>query len=88
MRLVLKTVDQSPIVLGSSASHSPGTLNAQSSKSERTGTSTERPVVARGVNENAASSSQEWHSNANTNTSTKRPVAETNRWYDVISPQL
>ena len=49
-----------------------------SSKSDRTGTSTERPY-ARGVNENTASSSQVWHSNANTNTSTRRPVAETKK---------
>ena len=71
--LVSKTVDRSPIALGSSASHSPETLKAHSSNSDRTGT--ERPV-ARGLNENPASSSQELHFDATTNTSTERPVAE------------
>ena len=41
--LVLKTADHSPIALGSSASHSPGTLKAQSSNSDCT--DTERPVA-------------------------------------------
>ena len=68
-----KTVDPSPIALGSSASYSPEMLKAQNSNSDLTGTG--RPV-ARGANENAASSSQVWHSDVNTNTSTQRPMAE------------
>ena len=85
---VSKTVDQSPIALGSSASHSPGTLTAQSSNMKLT--SSGRPV-ARGLNENTASSCQVWHSDVNPNTSTGRPVVETtnkSHWYELISPQL
>ena len=52
------------------------TLKAQSSKSDLT--STGRPV-ARGLNENTASSSQVWHSDANKITSMGRPVAETTK---------
>ena len=43
MRPVLKTVDQSPIVQGSSASYSLVTLKAQSSNPDLTGTG--RPVA-------------------------------------------
>ena len=62
-------VDQSPIALGSSASHSPGTHKAQSSNLDLTGT---RRPVARGMNETTASSSQVWHSDVNQNTSTEK----------------
>ena len=61
---------------GSSASHSPGTLRAHSSNSDRTGMG--RPVV-RSLNENTASMFQVWHSDASTNTSTGRPVAKTTK---------
>ena len=74
--LVSKTVDRSPIALGSSASHSPETLKAHSSNSDRTGTGRH---VARGLKESPASSSQELHFDATTNTSTERPVAETTK---------
>ena len=67
------TVDSSPIALGSSASYSPETLKAQHSNSDLTGTG--RPV-ARGSNENTASSSQVWHWDVNTNTNTELPMAE------------
>ena len=60
--LVSKTADRSPIALGSSASHRAGTLKAQSSNPDLTRTG--RPV-ARGLNENTASSSQVWHSDVN-----------------------
>ena len=58
---VSKTVDRSPMALGSSASHSLGTHEAHSSKLDLT--SAEKPV-ARGLSENTASSSQVWHSDA------------------------
>ena len=74
--LVSKTVDRSPLALGSSSSHSPGTLKAQSSNLNLT--STGRPV-ARGSNENTASSSLLWHSDVNPNTSTRRPVTGTTK---------
>ena len=76
MFLVSKIENHSSTALGSSASHSPGTLKAHSSNSDRT--CTERPV-ARGLNENTASSSQVWHSDADTITSRWRPVAETTK---------
>ena len=72
--------------LVSSASHSPKTLKAQSSTLDLT--STGRPV-ARGLNENTATSSR--HSVVNPNTSTRRPVAETTKnpiGKIFISPQL
>ena len=72
--VVSKTVDRSPIALGASSSHNPGTLKAQSSKMDLT--SAGNPA-ARGVNENAASSSQAEHSDVNPNTSTGKFVAET-----------
>ena len=72
MTLVSKTAGQFPIALGSSASYSPETLKAQSSKFGR------RPVV-RGMNENTASSSQVWDSDVNRKTSTGRLVAETKK---------
>ena len=54
----------------------PGTLKAHSSNLDRTDTG--KPV-ARGLNENTASSSQEWHTEANTTTSTVNPMAETTK---------
>ena len=75
MSLVSKTANQSPTALGSSASNSQETLKAHSSNSDRTGSG--RPV-AKGLNANT-SSSQVWHSDANTITSTERPVAETTK---------
>ena len=45
---MLRTVDRSPIALDPSASHSPGTLKAQSSNTVLTST---RKPVARGLNE-------------------------------------
>ena len=71
MDLVSKTVSQSPIALGSSASNSPGALN-----SDRTDMG--KPV-AKVSNENTASSSQVWHSDANTITSMEKTVAETTK---------
>ena len=68
MSLVPKTANRSPTALGSSASDSLGTLGAQSSSSDRT--SMLKPV-AEGLNENTASSSQVWHSDANTITTNK-----------------
>ena len=50
---VSKTVDRSPVALGSSASHSLGILTAKSSKLDSLGM-----VKPRDSNENAASSSQ------------------------------
>ena len=76
MSLVSKAADQSPIALGSSAPYSLGTLKAQSSNSNLAGTG--RPV-ARGLNENTASSSQVWHSDVNPSSSAGKPVAETSR---------
>ena len=78
---------QSPIALGSNASHSTGTLKAHSSNSDRTGTG--RPV-ARVLNENTASSPQVWHSDVNTNTFTEDPwrKRQRNPLYKIISPQL
>ena len=77
MSLVSKTANRSPTALSSSssASHSPGTLGTQSSSSQ-TATGMEKPV-AKGLNENTASSSQVWHSDENTNTSMVKIVAET-----------
>ena len=71
-----KTVDRSPIALGSSASHSQGTLKAQSSNLDIT--NTVRPV-ARGLNANTASSSQVWYSDVNSNTNVVSSVAETTK---------
>ena len=76
MSLVSKAADQSPIALGSSAPYSPGTLKAQSSNSNLAGTG--RPV-ARGLNENTASSSQVWYSDVNPSSSAGKLVAETSR---------
>ena len=72
MSLVSKTANLSP-TLGSDAS-GPGTLGIPSSSPDRT--NMEKPV-AKGLNENTASSSQVWHSDENTNTSIGKPVAET-----------
>ena len=72
--LVSKTVGQSPIAMGSSASYSPGIRKAQSSNSDLTGTG--KPV-AKGLKENTASNSLLWHAYVNMNTSTGRSVAET-----------
>ena len=86
--LVSKIVDQSPTALGSSASNSPGKVKAHSSNSESAGTGRS---VARGLNDNTASSSQMWHFDANTITNTRKPCGtndKENHWYKVISPQL
>ena len=64
-----KTAHQSPIALSSSASHSLGTRKAHSSVSDRLVTG--RPG-ARGLNENTASSSHVWHSDANTTQYTRK----------------
>ena len=74
--LVPKTDNQSPTTVGSSVFNSLGTLKAHNSNSDRTGTV--RPV-AKGLNENTAPSSQVWHPDTNTNTSTERPVSETTK---------
>ena len=76
MSLVSKLANHPPTTLGSSASNSPGTFGGQRSNSDRVGE--ERPV-AKGSNENIASSSQVWHSDSNTITSAGRPVAETTK---------
>ena len=73
---VSKIADQSPIALGSRASYSLVTLNAESSNWDLTGAG--RPV-ARGLHENAASSLQVSHPDVKTNTSTVRLVAETTK---------
>ena len=76
MGLASKTADQSPIALGSSASYSPVSLKA---KVQIWISLVSGKPVSRGLIENTASSSQVWHSDANTITSTLRPVAETTR---------
>ena len=84
--LVSKTAGQSPVALGSSASCSPWTLKAQISNPDLTGTG--RPM-ARSLDENTASSSQVWHSDVNTNTSTgEDPWRKRQRNPTQISPQI
>ena len=62
--LVSKTVDRSPTVLSSCASHShPGTLKAKSSNLDLTSTG---KLAAKDWNKNTASSSQVWQSEVNT----------------------
>ena len=76
LNLVSKTVDRSPIALGSSASHSPGALKAQSLNLDLT--STGKPVT-RGLNENTASSSQVRQSDVNPCSRAGKPAAETTK---------
>ena len=72
---VSKAANQFPIALGSSASHSPEALKSTlfEFRPYRYG---ETPCERF---ENTASSSQVWHSDANTITSTERPVAATTK---------
>ena len=74
--LVAISVQLTNLKLGSCATHSLVTLKVQSSNLDLT--STGRPV-ARGLNENTASSSEVWQTDVNPSTGTGRPVAETTK---------